>query len=296
MFEGECIKLLRQIPDESVDLIITSPPYCMKKAYENPTDDLNTFREVHQTIIPEIYRVLKPGGSVCWQVGYHVNDTQVFPLDFIVYEEFSKYSKDLNYPLILRNRIIWSFGHGLNSTKRFSGRHETIMWFTKGKNYDFNLDSVRIPQKYPGKRSYKGPNKGKLSGNPLGKNPTDIWDIPNVKAQHIEKTIHPCQFPVAIPRRLIKALTKEGDFVLDPFMGSGSTGVAAILEKRNFIGSELKHEYYDISFNRVKETISGDIKVRDDVPAMEPDKNSSVAKLPDEWRSKNEKEKEESIN
>jgi len=296
LFEGECIKLLRQIPDESVDLIITSPPYCMKKAYENPTDDLNTFREVHQTIIPEIYRVLKPGGSVCWQVGYHVNDTQVFPLDFIVYEEFSKYSKDLNYPLILRNRIIWSFGHGLNSTKRFSGRHETIMWFTKGKNYDFNLDSVRIPQKYPGKRSYKGPNKGKLSGNPLGKNPTDIWDIPNVKAQHIEKTIHPCQFPVAIPRRLIKALTKEGDFVLDPFMGSGSTGVAAILEKRNFIGSELKHEYYDISFNRVKETISGDIKVRDDVPAMEPDKNSSVAKLPDEWRSKNEKEKEESIN
>jgi len=268
----------------------------LKKAYENPTDDLNTFREVHQTIIPEIYRVLKPGGSVCWQVGYHVNDTQVFPLDFIVYEEFSKYSKDLNYPLILRNRIIWSFGHGLNSTKRFSGRHETIMWFTKGKNYDFNLDSVRIPQKYPGKRSYKGPNKGKLSGNPLGKNPTDIWDIPNVKAQHIEKTIHPCQFPVAIPRRLIKALTKEGDFVLDPFMGSGSTGVAAILEKRNFIGSELKHEYYDISFNRVKETISGDIKVRDDVPAMEPDKNSSVAKLPDEWRSKNEKEKEESIN
>lgn len=293
LFEGECIQLLRQIPDNSVDIIITSPPYCMKKAYENPTDDLNTFREVHRTIIPEVYRVLKPGGSVCWQVGYHVNDTQIFPLDFIVYEEFRKYSRDLEYPLILRNRIIWSFGHGLNSTKRFSGRHETIMWFTKGNNYNFNLDSVRIPQKYPGKRSYKGPNKGKLSGNPLGKNPSDIWDIPNVKAQHIEKTIHPCQFPVAIPSRLIKALTKEGDVVLDPFMGSGSTGVAAIIENRSFIGSELKHEYYDVSFNRVKDAINGDIKVREDVPAMEPDKNSSVAKLPDEWRSIYEKEKEE---
>lgn len=292
LYNGNCLDLLKKIPDNSVDLIITSPPYCMKKAYENSTDDINTFKEVHKTIFPEIYRILKAGGSVCWQVGYHVNNTETFPLDYIVYEIFSQNNKK-NNPLILRNRIIWTFGHGLNSTKRFSGRHETILWFTKGDKYEFNLDSVRVPQKYPGKRSYKGPNKGKISGNPLGKNPSDIWDIPNVKAQHIEKTNHPCQFPVSLPQRLIKALTKEGDVVLDPFMGSGTTGVASIIEKRKFIGAEIMNEYYNISLKRVKEAINGTAKIRDDVPAMEPDRNSSVARIPDEWRSLNEKEKKE---
>ncbi len=292
LYNGNCLDLLKKIPDNSVDLIITSPPYCMKKAYENSTDDINTFREVHETIFPEIYRILKVGGSVCWQVGYHVNKTETFPLDYIVYDIFSQ-NNNKNDPLILRNRIIWTFGHGLNSTKRFSGRHETILWFTKGDKYEFNLDSVRVPQKYPGKRSYKGPNKGKISGNPLGKNPSDIWDIPNVKAQHIEKTNHPCQFPVSLPQRFIKALTNEGDVVLDPFMGSGTTGVASVIEKRKFIGAEIMNEYYNISFKRVKEAVNGTAKIRDDVPAMEPDKNSSVARIPDEWRSLNEKEKKE---
>lgn len=297
LYNGNCFDILKKIPDETIDVIITSPPYCMKKAYENPTDDINTFKEMHETIFPELYRILKPNGSICWQVGYHVNDAQTIPLDYIVYDVFTHNNSKLKYPLILRNRIIWTFGHGLNSTKRFSGRHETILWFTKGDKYQFNLDDVRIPQKYPGKRFYKGPNKGKISGNPLGKNPSDIWDIPNVKAQHIEKTNHPCQYPVALPQRLIKALTKEGDTVLDPFMGSGTTGVAAILENRKFIGAEIMPEYYDISNQRINDTINGTIKVRPDVPVMEPDINSSVAKIPDEWRVLNEKkEKEKSIN
>ena len=284
LYNGNCLNLLKEMPDESVDLIITSPPYCMKKAYENPTDDINTFKEVHKAIYPEIYRILKPGGSICWQDGYHVNETQTFPLDYIVYEIFTQDNYRLQKPLILRNRIIWTFGHGLNSVKRFSGRHETILWFTKGDNYKFDLDSVRVPQKYPGKRAYKGPNKGKISGNPLGKNPSDIWDIPNVKAQHVEKTEHPCQFPVALPQRLIKALSNEGDTILDPFMGSGTTGVAAILEKRKFIGAEIMDDYYHISMQRIKDAVDGKAKVRDDVPAMQPDINSSVARIPDEWR------------
>ena len=79
--------------------------------------------------------------------------------------------------LFLRNRIIWTFGHGLNSDCRFSGRHEVILWFTKGKDYTFNLDSVRVHQKYPGKKSYKGKNTGKFSGNNIGKHPYDVWDI-----------------------------------------------------------------------------------------------------------------------
>lgn len=262
IYNGDCLEFLRQQPDESVDLVITSPPYCMNRAYENPEDDVNTFKEKHEIIFEELYRVVKPGGSICWQVGYHVSKSCVIPLDFIIYEIFSRLSKTKKYPLILRNRIIWTFGHGLNSTNRFSGRHEVILWFTKGNGKVFNLDVVRVPQKYPGKKYYKGPHKGEYSGNPLGKNPSDVWDIPNVKANHVEKTAHPCQFPVAIPRRLIKALSNPGDVVLDMFLGSGSTAVASILEKRYFIGAEIQPSYFEIAKERILESENGTIKVR----------------------------------
>ena len=283
LYNGDCAKLLKQIPDESVDIIITSPPYCIGKAYEDPHDDIETFKNQHLQIFPDLYRVLKVGGSICWQVGYHVTDASILPLDYFVYSIFTESSSQLDYPLLLRNRIIWTFGHGLNSTKRFSGRHETILWFTKGNNYSFNLDSIRIPQKYPGKKSYKGPNKGNISGNILGKNPSDVWDIPNVKAQHVEKTDHPCQFPVAIPSRLIRSLTTENGLVLDPFAGAGTSAVAAILEKRRFVGAEILPEYYDISISRINEAITGTIKIREDVPVVEPNLNSSVARLPEEF-------------
>ncbi len=283
LFNGDCKKLLKKIKSESVDLIITSPPYCIKKAYEDRKDDINTFRHVHLDIIEDIYRILKPGGSICWQVGYHVNKSSIIPLDYIVYDMFSTFSEKKDMPLILRNRIIWTFGHGLNSSTKFSGRHETILWFTKGEQYDFHLDNVRVPQKYPGKRYYKGPKKGEYSGNPLGKNPGDVWEIPNVKANHIEKTEHPCQFPVVIPQRLIKALVPENGVIFDPFMGSGTTGLAASIEKVRFIGSELMKEYYDIATDRIKKSLAGNPVYREDKPIYEPDQNMSVAKLPDEF-------------
>lgn len=265
----------------------------MGKAYEDPHDDIETFRKQHTDIFQDLYRVLKVGGSVCWQVGYHVSNRCVVPLDYIIYDIFTSLSEQLDFPFILRNRIIWTFGHGLNSTNRFSGRHETILWFTKGEQNTFNLDDVRIPQKYPGKKFYKGPRKGQLSGNPLGKNPSDVWDIPNVKAQHIEKTDHPCQFPVAIPQRLIKALAPVKGLILDPFMGSGTTGVAAILENRRFVGAETQKEYYEISTKRLKDANSGNAKVREDKPIVEPNENMAVAKLPEEFRKARESKSDE---
>ena len=285
---GDCLNLLKSLPNESVDLIITSPPYCIGKAYEDPHNDIETFRGQHILIFEDLYRVLKTGGSICWQVGYHISDKCIVPLDYIVYDIFTSLSAKLSNPLVLRNRIVWTFGHGLNSSKRFSGRHETILWFTKGSSFTFNLDAVRTPQKYPGKKAYKGPNKGNLSGNPLGKNPSDVWDIPNVKAMHVEKTEHPCQFPVAIPQRLIKSLTNQQDIVLDPFMGSGTTGVAALIENRKFIGSEICQDYFDISKRRILEAATGRAKIRDDRPVSEPNGNASVAKLPDEFKKARE--------
>ena len=127
LFNGDCKDLLKSLPDESVDLIITSPPYCIGKAYEDPHDDLESFKKQHEEILPDLYRVLKTGGSICWQVGYHISESFVIPLDYVVYELFTSLSIDKKYPFILRNRIIWTFGHGLNSSKRFSGRHETIV-------------------------------------------------------------------------------------------------------------------------------------------------------------------------
>ncbi|BDE72775.1 methyltransferase [Delftia lacustris] len=272
------MEVLEQLPDNSVDLTVTSPPYCLGKAYES-TKDVADFTAFHKKILPEIVRITKPGGSICWQVGSHVVDRVLTPLDFLVYE----ICRDIG-GLTLRNRIIWTYGHGLNETQRFTGRHETVLWFTKGDQYTFNLDAVRVPQKYPGKKYYKGPKKGEYSGNPLGKNPTDVWEIPNIKAQHKEKTIHPCQFPIALVHRLISGLSNPGDTVFDPFSGVGTTGATAMMLDRNFIGSELMKEYYEIAKSRIKQASDGTLPHRDvSVPLLDPSTTGAVAKKPDHF-------------
>lgn len=252
LFNGDCLELLRSLPDNSIDLVVSSPPYCMNKEYEDG-NDITSFTAAHKHILPEVIRVTKPGGSICWQVGSHVDSGEVMPLDYLVHD-LMRNDSSVN----LRNRIIWTFGHGLHCTNRFSGRYEVIMWYTKGSGeYHFDLDAVRVPQKYPGKIANKGAKKGELSGNPKGKNPSDIWDIPNVKANHIEKTEHPCQFPVALAIRLIRALAPVNGLVLDPFAGVASTGVAALNEGRRFLGAELNSDYAEIAEKRLKEAING---------------------------------------
>lgn len=252
LYNGDCNELLSKIPDNSIDLTISSPPYCMGKEYESG-NDVATFTKAHETLLPEIIRITKPGGSICWQVGFHVQNGAITPLDFLVHEIMSK-QEDVT----LRNRVIWTFGHGFHCTNRFSGRYEVIMWYTKeGEEYHFDLDAVRVPQKYPGKVANKGAKKGELSGNPKGKNPSDIWDIPNVKANHVEKTDHPCQFPVALGIRLVKALSPIDGLVFDPFSGVASTGVAALNEGRRFLGAELNSDYAEIAEKRLKDASKG---------------------------------------
>jgi adenine-specific DNA-methyltransferase len=279
LFKGDCAALLKSLADESVSLTISSPPYCMGKEYE-PGNKVDDFVAAHEAVLPEIVRVTKAGGNICWQVGYHVRDNHVTPLDYLIYDIMRAHCKDV----VLRNRVVWTFGHGMHGYNRFSGRHEMVLWFSKGTDYTFDLDAVRVPQKYPGKTSTRGPNKGKLSGNPLGKNPSDVWDIPNVKAKHVEKTGHPCQFPVALPQRLIKALSRPGELVLDPYAGSCSTGVAALLEGRRFVGAELSPEYCAIGVERMSEALRGEARVRplnQDVHTPSP--TLKVAKKPDHF-------------
>lgn len=274
IYNGDCYDLLRSLPDESVDLTVTSPPYFMGKEYDR-SKNLSDFREDQSKILREIVRITKPGGSICWQVWFFVKNQTVVPLDFEIYSLASGYDE-----LFLRNRIMWTFGHGFHTQKRFSGRHETILWFTKGDEYVFDLDSVRIPQKYPGKKYSKWEKKGEYSGNPMWKNPSDVWDIPNVKAHHVEKTDHPCQFPIALAQRLVLALSKEDGVVLDPYLGSGSTWAAALLEWRRFVGAELDKKYSDIALKRCNDTVEWKLVYREDRPILKPDKKLSVAKKP----------------
>ena len=255
LFRGNCIDLLSDMPDESVKLVVTSPPYNIGKSYEKRAP-LETYLAQQEAIIKECVRVLTPDGSICWQVGNYVGEDEIVPLDIPLYSIFKKLG------LKMRNRIVWHFEHGLHCSKRFSGRYETICWFTKGNNHTFNLDPVRIPQKYPNKKYFKGPKAGQLSCNPLGKNPGDVWIIPNVKHNHVEKTIHPCQFPVELIERLVLSLTKPGDRVFDPFMGVGTTAVAAVMHKRKAIGSEIVSEYLKIARKRTEQAAAGTLLTR----------------------------------
>jgi adenine-specific DNA-methyltransferase len=275
LYQGDCFDLLSKMPDASIDLVITSPPYCIGMEYER-TKTVHDFLQAHKKILPEIIRVTKPGGSICWQVGYHISKQVAYPLDYAVFSIL-----DGNREVALRNRIIWSFAHGLHGTSRFSGRHETLLWYTKGDEYFFDLDTVRVPQKYPGKRHYKGPTKGEFSGNPLGKNPGDVWDIPNVKGNHVEKVGHPCQFPVALVQRLVRGLCPRNGLVLDPFMGAGSAGVAAVVEGRRFVGAEINKRYFKLASGRLKTAADGGAIFRPlERPIFQPDPRSEVATIP----------------
>lgn len=255
LFQGDCLDLLKQIPDKTIKLVVTSPPYNLGKEYEKRLK-LEQYLHQQKQVIEECVRVLSDEGNICWQVGNYVNNGEIVPLDIVLFPIFSSLG------LHLRNRIVWQFGHGLHASKRFSGRYEVILWFTKSNQYTFNLDAIRIPQKYPQKRYFKGPKKGELSGNPLGKNPSDIWDIPNVKANHIEKTIHPCQFPIELIERLVLSMTNENDWVFDPFMGVGSTAIAALMHNRKAIGSEIIEEYVSIATDRIQQAVEGKLQMR----------------------------------
>lgn len=246
---------MRSLPDESMKLIVTSPPYNNGKAYE-PRSPLETYLQQQTRVISECVRLMHPKGSICWQVGNHVQNGEIFPLDTILYHVFR------DHGLKLRNRIIWHFEHGLHCSKRLSGRYETIMWFTKGNDYTFNLDQIRIPSKYPQKKYFKGPKQGQLSCNPKGKNPSDVWIFPNVKNNHIEKTIHPCQFPVELVERLVLALTNPQDQVLDPYVGVGTTVIAAVKHNRVGYGCDTVREYMDIAWDRLHQLRAGTLRTR----------------------------------
>jgi adenine-specific DNA-methyltransferase len=300
---SDCLDGLDAVGDGTVKLVLSSPPYNLGKVYERDQKrSLEEYKAWFAPIANKIVNKVLADGHVCWQSGNYVQNGALVPLDYFFYEIFTSLG------LVLRNRIIWQFDFGLHAKKRFSGRYETILWFSKGDSYTFNLDPVRVPQRYPGKRHAlsKGEKAGTPSGNPKGKNPGDfwtflpqqemhesnIWRFPNVKANHVEKTLHPCQFPIELAERCVLALTNSGDVVLDPFAGVGTSVIAAVRHGRGGIGIDRDPVYIGLAQERLDSLLGGTLRVREmGRPVTEPARNQRVAQLPREWMDEHEEAK-----
>ena len=290
--KGDTLEELKSLPNNQFKLIVSSPPYNIGKEYEKQVS-LDHYLEWQREIIAELCRIVSDDGSIVWQVGNFVDAGEVFPLDIYFYPIFKSLGTQL------RNRIVWHFDHGLHASNRFSGRYEVLLWFTKTKDYIFNLDPVRVPSKYPGKLHYKGAKAGQPSGNPLGKNPSDYWtlmrqewetgliEIPNVKSNHPEKTTHPCQFPIELIERCVLALTNEEDWVLDPFGGVGSSLIAAMKHQRRGMVIDREEQYIELTVERVKAFQNGMLKIRPlGKPVHKPTGREKVAQVPNAWLEK----------
>jgi site-specific DNA-methyltransferase (adenine-specific) len=230
---------LKSIPDNSVDLINTDPPYfkIVKNDWDNQWKTEKEYLDWCREWTSECVRVLKP--NRCFYVwGTTKTDT------FLRYKLDVLNSMDeLHY----QNWIIWHYDWGGRTKKTFARKHEDLLMYSKGKEFLFNADDVRIPYKVK-----KNVRKG-ATNNPKGKIPTDVWQKNNHTTSKEYAGWHPTQKPISILERTILGNTNVGDTVLDVFSGSGSTMIASVKNNRNFIGCELDEEYYNKSKTRLKE-------------------------------------------
>ena len=243
-------EIMSEIPDNSIDTMITSPPYNINIAYGNKwekrknigtkgkkySDSLpeDKYRELLKSVFLETKRVLKPCGTMFINMKNRMINEQIIPPNFIL---------DYLDDIYLKNIIIWNFDWGGATNKRFCSRYEYVYFFSMDKKkWTFNLEDVSIPSV-----NYR-PDRYKTQM----KNPSDVWNIPLVSGNSHERTEHPAQYPEKLIERIIKAVTNKGEIILDPFMGSGTTAVVAKRLSRNFVGYELNSEYVDIAKKRLK--------------------------------------------
>src|ERR1041384_3903972 len=245
IYNADCLDAMKLLSDECINLTVTSPPYNIGKEYEKPMS-LNSFLNWCRHWIAEVYRITESNGAFWLNLGYIQipNRAKAIPLPYLLWEAI---------PFYLIQEVVWNYGAGVAGKSFFSPRNEKFLWYVKDENqYTFNLDDVRDPNvKYP-----KQKKNGKIKVNPLGKNPTDVWQIPKVTSgknrASKERTPHPAQYPVALVERIIKASSNKGEVIFDPFIGSGTTAVVAQNLARFVIGFELKVDYCDIAAERIE--------------------------------------------
>jgi DNA modification methylase len=258
----DVLDFLDGIPSDTVALHATSPPYNLGKPYggqDSASADRMRFAYYHgflMQVISEMARTLKPGGTLFLNLGSTRDwEDRLMPLDVLVYEDCRRSG------LVFQSRIIWEVPFGLTPKRRLSERYETVLVWSKGESQTFNPSAARVPQKEPGKRAFKGPNRGKLSGHPLGAHPSNVWPIRNVGSSNKERKwgIHPAQYPITLAKRGILLYSMPGDIICDCFSGSGTTQAAAIETGRNFLGADLFYE--DLRSRRLADTIADSFSV-----------------------------------
>jgi adenine-specific DNA-methyltransferase len=253
IFQMDCKHALKRLSESGVFInsTITSPPYNIGKEYEKVIP-VNEFIEWLAEISDYIYKITKPNGSYLLNIGYLEvpGKGRAVPITYLIWDKIMFY---------LNQEIIWNYGAGVAAKHYLSPRNEKILWFVKDKeNYTFNLDTIRDPDvKYPYQKK-----KGKLRCNTLGKNPSDVWQIAKVtsgaKRSSEERTDHPAQFPVDLITRMVLGFTNEGDLILDPFMGSGTTAEVCMNNNRYVLGFEIREDYCQTIVNRLEAKIEAE--------------------------------------
>ncbi|MCC6526759.1 MAG: site-specific DNA-methyltransferase [Polyangiaceae bacterium] len=245
LYNTDCRVVLRELAKvgTAVNLTLTSPPYNIGKDYEEPKS-LGEYVGWCSAWMNEVWGVTAPGGAFWLNLGYLSVEGKgrAVPIAYILWD------KSLFY---LQQEVVWSYGAGVTAKRFFAPRNEKWLFYTKDANdYTFNLDDVRDPNvKYPNQKK-----NGKFRCNPLGKNPSDVWDFPKVTTgsnrSSRERTPHPAQFPLGVVDRIVKVSSDYSDVLLDPFSGSGSSGIAAVGNGRVYIGVELREDYCRASAER----------------------------------------------
>jgi len=240
-----------EIPDKFVDLVVTSPPYNIDIKYGNSTKNGKTicskgekyddnleeedYRKLLENVFTECKRVLKDNGSIWVNIKNRYDSNSIITPFWV--EDFFK-------DMYLKNLIIWNFDWGGSTNRRFAPRYEFVFWFTKNKDdYIFNLEDVKIPSLNYRPDRYKSQLK----------NPSDVWKIPMISGNFLERTGHPAQYPERLIERILLAGTNENDVVLDPFMGSGTTAVVAKKLNRRYLGYEIVPEYIEMANDRLND-------------------------------------------
>lgn len=249
IYEGDSLRLLRRMSGTPVALTVTSPPYNIGKEYER-LRPLAEYLDWCEEWIRLIHRITAPDGAFWLNLGYVglPGRAKAIPIPYLLWDRV---------PFFLVQEVVWNYGAGVASNRSFSPRNEKFLWYVKdAKTYTFNLDEVRDPNvKYPNQRK-----NGKIKVNRLGKNPSDVWHIPKVTSgtnrSSKERTLHPAQFPVALLDRIIRACSRPGDLILDPFLGSGSVAEAAIRNGRAVVGIEIEPRYLHIAGRRLDRVLA----------------------------------------
>jgi site-specific DNA-methyltransferase (adenine-specific) len=233
--QGDAIEVMKSLPSESVDLIATDPPYNLGKDYGNNIDyqEWHLYEAFTEKWLTEAIRLLKPTGSL-----YAFMGVRFIAKLFTIIESRG---------MLFNGWITWHYTQGMGRRQGFSPRHEDILYFTKSDKYTFNLDEIRIPQKFFRKRN-----------NMDGANPGDVWEFSHVHYSNPERVAHPTQKPLALMERIIKASTNKEGIVLDPFVGSGSTCLAANALGRKWVGIDVNPDYIKMADSRLKQEYQAD--------------------------------------